>query len=102
MLVYLVNVSVKPERIKDFIDATKENHNKTIQEEGNLRFDVIQNNDDPTQFVLYEAYQSEEAVIVHKQTEHYLFWKELVAGWMAKPRIGIKHKVIAPASEEEW
>ncbi len=94
MIVTIVNVYVKPEFVNDFIKTTTENHLGSVKEPGNLRFDVIQNIEDPTRFVLYEAYESEEAAANHKTTPHYLKWRETVAGWMAKPREGIKHNVI--------
>jgi len=94
MIVTIVNVYVKPEYIEDFIKITIENHFGSIKEPGNLRFDVIQNSEDPTRFVLYEAYDSEDAVAKHKTTSHYLKWRETVADWMAKSREGIKHNVI--------
>ncbi len=94
MIVTIVNVRVKKEHINDFIRASKENHKGSITETGNLRFDVIQNAEEPGRFILYEAYESEEAAVKHKETPHYLKWRETVAGWMAEPRQGIKHKVI--------
>jgi len=94
MIVTIVNVFVKPEFVDDFIKITTENHLGSVNETGNLRFDVIQNSDDPTRFVLYEAYDSEENAASHKTTPHYLKWRETVADWMAKPREGIKHQVI--------
>ena len=96
MIVYRVNVYVKKNHISDFIDATIANHDNTRREPGNIRFDVLQSADDPTLFMLYEAYVSEEAVAAHKETMHYLKWRETVAEWMAKPREGLKYKVIRP------
>jgi len=102
MIVYCVTVYVKPENVQDFIEATKENHENTRKEPGNLRFDVLQSAEDPTRFFLYEVYKSEQAVQAHKETEHYKKWREKVADWMAKPREGIMHRVVCPTSEEEW
>ncbi len=96
MIVTTVTVYVKPENIDDFIEATIENHEASIKEPGNMRFDVLQSMTDPTRFSLYEAYQSEAEVAAHKKTEHYLKWKEKVDSWMAKPREGISHRVICP------
>ncbi len=72
MIVTTVTVYVKPENIDDFIEATIENHEASIKEPGNMRFDVLQSMTDPTRFLLYEAYQSEEEAAAHKETEHYL------------------------------
>lgn len=102
MMVTTVHVYVKPRFIDKFIEASKENHRGSIQEPGNLRFDVLQCKDDPSRFLLYEAYESEEASKAHKETPHYKKWKETVAGWMAKPREGIPHHVIAPQDIKSW
>ncbi|MBN2175152.1 MAG: antibiotic biosynthesis monooxygenase [Bacteroidales bacterium] len=95
MTVTIVHIYVKTEHRDEFILATVENHNNSVREPGNLRFDVLQNEKEPDHFILYEAYRSEEDAAKHKETEHYLKWKETVAGWMAKPREGIKHRVIS-------
>lgn len=92
MHVTLVYVKVKPSHIEEFIKATQANHLASVQEPGNLRFDVIQEDADPAGFVLYEAYHSEDAARAHKQTEHYLAWRDTVADWMAQPRKGVLHK----------
>ncbi|MBI5752837.1 MAG: antibiotic biosynthesis monooxygenase [Hydrogenophilales bacterium] len=91
MHVTLVYVHVKPDHVADFIVATKTNHSHSMQEPGNRRFDVMQQADDPTRFVLYEAYVSAEDAAAHKQTAHYLQWRDTVAGWMASPRQGVLH-----------
>ena len=102
MLVTCVTVYVKPVNIDDFIKATTENYENSVQEPGNMRFDVLQCTTDPTRFLLYEAYESEEASKAHKQTEHYLKWREIVAEMMVKPREGIPHRVICPQKREKW
>jgi autoinducer 2-degrading protein len=93
---------VKPEHVKEFIEATRANHFESVKEPGNLRFDILQQTGDPTRFTLYEAYESEEAAMAHKETKHYLSWRETVAGWMASPREGIKHLVIEPTEKKNW
>ena len=102
MIAYCVNVYVKKENVGDFIAATIENHKGTIQEQGNMRFDVLQRGDDSSKFMLYEVYESEEAVSEHKKTPHYLKWRETVTGWMAKPREGVSHAVICPKDRSLW
>lgn len=97
-----VHVSVKPDRIEEFIEATKKNHEGTRKEPGNLRFDVIQLREDPSQFILYEAFVSDEAVEHHRTTAHYLAWREAVADWMAQPRQGVRYNVIAPLDTDQW
>ncbi|MCP4131251.1 MAG: antibiotic biosynthesis monooxygenase [bacterium] len=102
MIVTTVAVYVKEEHIDEFISITIENHKGSIQEPGNLRFDVLRSVDDPCRFTLYEAYESEEAAAAHKNTAHYLKWRETVADWMDKPREGIAHSVISPADKSQW
>jgi len=96
MFVTIVHVSVNPENIDDFIQATKINHQASVRETGNCRFDVLHLAEDSAQFVLYEAYQDEAAALAHKQTEHYLSWRETVADWMARPRKGIQYTGLFP------
>lgn len=89
MHVTLVHVRVKAESIDAFIAATRANHEGSIQEPGNRRFDILQNPDDPTRFVLYEAYAAAADAAAHKATPHYLAWRDAVADMMAEPRQGI-------------
>ncbi|MGQ9697184.1 MAG: putative quinol monooxygenase [Armatimonadota bacterium] len=96
MYVVCVTVYVKPENVKDFVEATLENARNTRQEPGNVRFDVLQAVEPETQFFLYEVYRSPEDFAAHQQTPHYLKWKETVAPWMAQPRQGVKHNSIFP------
>lgn len=96
MIATLVHVYVKPEFITAFIDATRENHEHSIQEPGNLRFDIIQDSQDPGRFILYEVYKSEVDVAAHKETAHYFKWRDLVAPWMAKPREAVRHTLLFP------
>ena len=96
MVVTIVHVKVKPEFIQDFIEATQLNHQHSIQEPENRRFDLLQDPEDETKFILYEAYQTEAGAKAHKQTPHYLTWRATVADWMAEPRQGIPYHVIAP------
>ena len=102
MVVYSVNVYVKDENIAAFIEATETNHRKTRKEPGNLRFDVIQHDEDKSRFMLYEVYKNPEAVADHKKTEHYLNWRETVAPFMAKDREGICFTPLFPEEEREW
>ncbi|MFC2087469.1 antibiotic biosynthesis monooxygenase [Bacteroidota bacterium] len=99
MVVTLVHVEVKPEYIDEFIEATIINHNHSTKEEGNLRFDLIQDEKNPEKFIIYEAYNSMEAVSAHKETSHYHSWRTKVADMMAKPREGIRYKILAPSND---
>ena len=96
MHITLVHVTVKPEHIDDFIEATRQNHEASVQEAGNLRFDVLQSSDDPAQFVLYEAYTSTADAAAHKDSAHYLAWRDTVADWMAAPRRGVPYTGLYP------
>jgi autoinducer 2-degrading protein len=96
MHVTLVHVHVKPGHVEDFIRATRANHLASVQESGNLRFDVLQAPDDPTRFILYEAYNDADAAAAHKQTAHYLTWRDSVAAWMAEPRQGVPWRGLLP------
>jgi len=102
MIVTVVNVFVKAEHVDAFIEATLENHRRSRQEKGNLRFDVLRRRDDPCAFTLYEAYETDEAAAAHKTTAHYLKWRETVESWMARPREGLAHDVCAPQDLTEW
>jgi autoinducer 2-degrading protein len=96
MHVTIVQVQVRPEHVQDFIAATRANHLGSVQEPGNRRFDVLQSAEDPTRFVLYEAYASGEAAGAHKRTAHYMKWRDAVAPWMAAPRAGTNYKGLYP------
>ncbi|MFN3593713.1 MAG: antibiotic biosynthesis monooxygenase [Thiobacillaceae bacterium] len=97
MHVTLVHVHVRPEAVDAFIAATRANHEASVQEPGNRRFDVLQSPEDPTRFLLYEAYASAEAAAAHKSTPHYLAWREAVADMMAEPRRGEPWVGLCPA-----
>jgi autoinducer 2-degrading protein len=96
MIVTCVYVHVKPEYIQDFICATRANHLESVKEPGNLRFDFVQQADDPSRFMVYEAYISDEAAALHKKTSHYLIWRDTVQDYMAEPRKGVKYNIIEP------
>lgn len=99
MFVTLVQVHVKPEHLQEFIAATRINHEASVQEAGNRRFDVLQSADDATRFVLVEAYASEADAALHKQTAHYARWRDTVADWMASPRQGVRYQGLYPRLE---
>ena len=96
MYVTIVDVWVKPDCLEDFIKASETNHLASIQEAENLRFDVLQNHEDPCKFVLYEAYKTQQGATDHKETQHYLTWRETVADMMTQPRKGYAHTSIKP------
>jgi autoinducer 2-degrading protein len=94
--VYVVSVTVfvKPEFVSAFIEASLDNARNSRREPGNVRWDFCQAEDDPTRFLLYEAYHAKEDFAKHQQTPHYLRWKDAVTDWMAQPRQGVKHHSI--------
>jgi autoinducer 2-degrading protein len=94
MYVSCVTIFVKPAFVQPFVEATLDNARNTRHEPGNIRFDVLQAEDDPARFFLYEVYQRKEDLAVHQQTEHYARWKTAVTDWMAQPRQGVKHSVL--------
>jgi len=96
MHVTLVHVRVKADSVDAFIEATAANHLGSVQEPGNRRFDVNQDPDDPTVFVLYEAYARAEDAAAHKETAHYLTWRDTVAEMMAEPRRGVRFDGLYP------
>ncbi len=99
MYVVCVQVHVKGDRVQDFSRAAIENASSSRGEPGNMRFDVLQSGDDPTRFVLYEVYKSQEDFKRHQEMPHYLKWKEEVKDWMAEPRSSVKLKSLFPPDE---
>ena len=101
MLVVHVHVRVKPECIEAFRQASLENARQSVQEPGIARFDVVQQADDPTRFVLVEAYRTAEAPAAHKATAHYATWRDAVADMMAEPRTSVKYANAFPP-DADW
>jgi autoinducer 2-degrading protein len=101
MLIVHVHVHVRPEFVEDFRTASLENASKSIKEPGVARFDVIQQADDLTRFVLMEVYRTSEDPARHKETSHYQNWRDKVENMMAEPRKSIKYTNVFPA-DGEW
>ncbi len=101
MLIVHVHVNVKPDCIEAFKEVTMENARQSLKEPGIARFDVMQQNDDPTRFVLIEAYRSVEATAAHKATAHYAAWRDRMESLMAEPRSSVKYSNVFPG-EEGW
>jgi quinol monooxygenase YgiN len=101
--VYIVHVFVRvvPESVAAFIEATLDNARHSLAEPGIARFDVVQQLDDPTRFVLVEVYRDEPAAAAHKQTPHYQRWRDTVAPMMAEPRSSVRFRNVFPG-EEGW
>jgi len=102
MIVTTVSIHVKDEFIDEFIKASIENHENSIKEPGNLRFDILQNIKDQSLFTFYEAYESDAAAAAHRETPHYKKWRDTVENWMASPRSGVPHRVISPLQRKYW
>ncbi len=96
MLIVHVFVHVKSECVEAFKAASLDNARHSIQEPGIARFDVIQQTDDPTRFMLVEVYRSTEATVQHKETTHYARWRDTVAEMMAEPRSSVKYANLFP------
>jgi autoinducer 2-degrading protein len=96
MLIVLVYVHVKPEYIDAFKQATIANASASIKEAGIARFDIIQQEDEPSRFVLIEAYRNADAPAAHKETQHYLTWRDTVAPMMAESRTSAKYENTFP------
>ncbi|GEL71880.1 MULTISPECIES: antibiotic biosynthesis monooxygenase [Myxococcus] len=90
LLVVHVQVHVKQEHVDAFHQATLANARESVKEPGIARFDVLQDAEDPTRFVLVEAYRTPQAPAAHKETAHYLTWRDTVAPMMAEPRTSRK------------
>ncbi|MFP4382054.1 MAG: putative quinol monooxygenase [Candidatus Sumerlaeia bacterium] len=101
MFIVHVFVHVKPGQEEAFKAASLENARNSIQEAGIARFDVLQQQDDPTRFVLVEVYRTAEDPARHKETAHYAKWRDTVADMMAEPRGSIKFDNIFP-DEDGW
>lgn len=96
-----VHLKVKPEFLEQFIEVTLDNARNSQQEPGNLRFDFFQREDDPTRFVLTEIYESAEAAGRHKETAHYLRWREVAPPMLAEDRYAHKFRSLSP-DENSW
>jgi (4S)-4-hydroxy-5-phosphonooxypentane-2,3-dione isomerase len=102
MIVNCVYVHVRSDSVDRFLEATIVNHQESVKEKGNLRFDLIQQSDDPCRFLIYEAYDSDEAAAAHKNTRHYIAWRDTVKDIMAEPRKGVKYNIIVPEDISRW
>ena len=96
MLIVHVHVHVKPDAVDAFAAATLENARNSVREPGVVRFDVVQQEDDPTRFVLVEIYRTPEDPAHHKATAHYAAWRDAVEPMMAEPRRSVKYRARFP------
>jgi autoinducer 2-degrading protein len=96
MFIVHVHVHVKPESVTQFLGATLENARNSIKEPGVARFDVLQQQDDPTRVLLVEVYREPADADRHKETKHYQIWRDTVAEMMAEPRSSVKYANLFP------
>jgi (4S)-4-hydroxy-5-phosphonooxypentane-2,3-dione isomerase len=101
MLIVHVHVKVKSEFVEPFMKATIDNASISIQEPGIARFDVVQQQDDRSRFVLVEVYRTDDAPAKHKETAHYQTWRDAVAPMMAEPRSSVKFVNLFP-EDRHW
>ena len=101
MFIVHVFAHVKPDQVEAFENTTLENARNSVQEPGVARFDVIQQQDAPTRFVLVEVYRTSDDPARHKETAHYQKWRDTVADMMAEPRTSIKYTNVFP-DEQGW
>ena len=99
MHILQVNVHVKADCIEAFKAATLANAEASRREPGVARFDVLQQQDDPTRFQFIEVYRSPEAHAAHRETAHYARWRDAAAAMMASPRTATKFSNLSPADE---
>ncbi len=99
MLIVHVHVRVKPECVEIFRQATRENADQSVREPGIARFDIAQQLDDPTRFVLVEVYRNEDAPAQHKEIAHYQKWRDTVADMMAETRRSVKFSNVFPGDD---
>ncbi len=96
LLIVHVHARVKADAVEAFRAASVENSRESLKEPGVARFDVVQSTEDPTRFVLVEAYRTPEAPAAHKATAHYARWRDAVADLMAEPRTSARYVNVAP------
>ncbi|MEO5966531.1 MAG: antibiotic biosynthesis monooxygenase [Candidatus Limnocylindrales bacterium] len=98
MFVTLVHIHVKPDQVDTFLDATRANHEASVREDGNVRFDVIRSVEEPGRFILCEWYVDEAAAKAHKETPHYAAWRDATVDVFAEPRYGVRYDGVFPES----
>jgi len=101
MLVVHVHVHIKEDKIEEFKKISLENAQNSLGEPGIARFDVIQQNDDKSKFILNEVYKTPDAPAKHKETDHYKKWRDAVADMMVEPRFSVKFTNLFP-EDSDW
>jgi autoinducer 2-degrading protein len=101
MVILVVNLHVKQEHLEAFREATRENARHSAKEPGIARFDFLQDSEDPTRFVLYEAYRDADAPAHHRETAHYKAWLAKVPDMLVEPRTRKFYSNVCPP-DAEW
>jgi quinol monooxygenase YgiN len=101
MLILIVNIHIKTDSIEAFREATVENGRNSLQESGVVKFDFLQQSDDPSRFILYEVYRDIAATAAHKETAHYHAWLAKVEDMFVTPRTRAFYGNVFPA-DESW
>jgi (4S)-4-hydroxy-5-phosphonooxypentane-2,3-dione isomerase len=101
MLIVHIHIRVKPEFVEQFKEATIENGRNSLKEPGVARFDVVQQRDDVTRFVLVEVYRTSDAPARHRETAHYLAWRDRAEPMMAEPRSRVVYSLVFP-DDQGW
>lgn len=101
MYVLCVSLHIKPEKVEEFKDFVRLDHEGTRTERGNLRFDVLQSEDDPTRWMLYEVYRDKEAVTAHRQTPHLAHWAAHIDEYTVEPRVATRFWTVFP-TDDQW
>jgi (4S)-4-hydroxy-5-phosphonooxypentane-2,3-dione isomerase len=99
MLIFHIDIRVKPEAVEAFLEASRENARHSVNEPGIARFDVLQQVDDPTHVVFIEAYRTAEARKAHQETAHYFKWRDTVVDMMSQPRSRMEFRNVFPGDE---
>ena len=99
MLIMHIDIHVKPESVEAFLQATIANARQSVKEPGIARFDLLQQADDPTRFILIEVYRTAEAPARHKETTHYQTWLDTVGDMLAEPRTRVKYANVFPGDD---
>jgi quinol monooxygenase YgiN len=101
MFILIVNIHIKTEHIEGFREATIENGRNSRMEPGVARFDMVQQTDDASRFVLIEVYRTQAAIAAHKETAHYQVWLKKVDDMFAEPRTRALYTNVSPG-DEAW
>ena len=88
MIALIVTIQIQPEHREAFMESMLDDARGSNNDEpGCLRFDVLQDSEDPNRVYLYEIYRDEAALEAHRQAPHFVKWRETVKDWFAAETI---------------